>query len=299
MEWVAALNRTIDFIEGHLTSRISAKDCAREAGISEFYLQRGFRIITGLSLGEYIRNRRLYCAALEIINSQRSILDIALNWQYDTAESFTKAFSRFHGATPSQVRAAGRSSRLITSFLPVHISIQVTGGGKMEYEIAELEGFTVVGFEREFSFTDSYQKIPEFWDEISRKHLERVYAGQNASTPEERAVVENNIGEFGVCIDDTGDGTFRYLIAGKYEGGAVPNGMKLFDIPGGIWAKFRATGALPSALQDVNTRVFKEWLPANPEWETIGLCTVEWYSKGDPDSDSYKSEVWLPVKKRK
>ena len=114
MEWTEALNRTIAFAEAHLRERLTVADLANEAGISAFHLQRGFRIITGFSLGEYVRNRRLYCAALEIANTERSILDIALDFQYETAESFTKAFSRFHGSTPSQVRSAG-AKKICTS----------------------------------------------------------------------------------------------------------------------------------------------------------------------------------------
>lgn len=78
MEWTEALNRTIAFAEAHLRSRLTVADLAKAAGISAFHLQRGFRIITGFSLGEYVRNRRLYCATLEIANTERSILDIAL-----------------------------------------------------------------------------------------------------------------------------------------------------------------------------------------------------------------------------
>lgn len=301
MEWVTALNRTIGFIEKNLKARICAEDCAREAGISEFYLQTGFRIITGFSLGEYIRNRRLYSAALEIADTDRSILDIALDFQYETPESFAKAFRRFHGSTPSQIRAAGAGqfASLVTSFLPVSISIHVTGGSTVDYEVAALTGFTIIGFEREFSFEDSYSAIPKFWDEVCESHLKKIWFGKKPETPQEQAIAENGIGEFGICIDDAGGGKFRYLIAGRYTGGAVPEGMKTFDVPAGDWAKFRAEGPLPDSLQKVNTYVFREWLPGNPDWDTAGQCSVEWYSKGCPSDPGYKSEIWIPVNRRK
>lgn len=301
MKWVTSLNRMFSFIEGNLKKRISAADCAREAGISEFYLQTGFRIITGFSLGEYIRNRRLYCAALEIADTKRSILDIALDYQYETAESFTKAFRRFHGSTPSQVRAAGNGqfAQLVTSFLPVTISIHITGGNTVDYEVSSLKGFTVIGFEREFSFDDSYNGIPKFWDEVGMKYSKKLWNGKKPETPQEQAILENKIGEFGICIDDIGGGKFRYLIAGRYMGGDVPEGMKTFDIPAGDWAKFHAEGALPDSLQKVNTYIFREWLPGNSEWEAAGLCNIEWYSEGNPAAADYKSKIWLPVKRRK
>ncbi|MDE5614881.1 MAG: AraC family transcriptional regulator [Treponemataceae bacterium] len=301
MEWTEALNRTIAFAEAHLRERLTVADLAKAAGISSFHLQRGFRIITGFSLGEYVRNRRLYCAALEVAGTERSILDIALDFQYETAESFTKAFSRFHGSTPSQVRSAGakKSALPVTPFLPVTISIHVTGGNKMDYEVVAVKGFTVIGFEREFPFEHSYTTVPKFWDEISERYLDRLWGGKTPETPQEKAVMEHGIGEFGICIDGADNGKFRYLIAGAYKGGHVPDGMTTFDVPTGDWAKFRAVGPLPGSLQAVNTRVFKEWLPGNPDWEAAGQCNIEWYSTGDPNSPGYQSEIWLPVKRRK
>ena len=164
MEWTEALNRTIAFVESHLRKRLTMVDLAKEAGISIFHLQRGFRIITGFSLGEYVRTRRLYCAALAIATTDRRTLDIALDFQYETAESFTKAFCRFHGSTPSQVRSASakKFALPITLFLPVTISIHVTGGNKMDYEVMTVKGFTLIGFEREFPFGDSYTTLPQF-----------------------------------------------------------------------------------------------------------------------------------------
>ena len=301
MEWTEALNRTIAFVESHLRKRLTMVDLAKEAGISIFHLQRGFRIITGFSLGEYVRNRRLYCAALEIATTERSILDIALDFQYETAESFTKAFCRFHGSTPSQVRSASakKFALPITLFLPVTISIHVTGGSKMDYEVEVVNGFTVIGFEREFPFENSYAAVPKFWDEIKEQYFKGLWGGKTPETPQEKAVMKHGIGEFGVCIDGANNGRFRYLIAGVYKGGDVPDGMTTFDVPAGDWAKFCAVGPLPDSLQSVNTRVFKEWLPGNPDWEAAGQCNIEWYSTGDPDSSSYQSEIWLPVKRRK
>lgn len=301
MKWTEALNRTIAFAEAHLRERLTVADLANAAGISAFHLQRGFQIITGFSLGEYVRNRRLYCAALEVAGTERSILDIALDFQYETAESFTKAFNRFHGSTPSQVRSAGakKSALPITPFLPVTISIHVIGGNRMDYEVTAVKGFTVIGFEREFPFEDSYTTVPKFWDEISGRYFDRLWGGKTPETPQEKAVIEYGIGEFGVCIDGADDGKFRYLIAGVYKGGDVPNGMTTFDVPAGDWAKFRAIGPLPGSLQAVNTRVFKEWLPGNPDWEAADQCNIEWYSNGDPNSPDYQSEIWLPVRRRK
>ncbi len=168
----------------------------------------------------------------------------------------------------------------------------------MDYVVSKVFGFKVIGFEKVFSVETAYEKIPKFWDEICEKHCQNIYAGKEPETPEEKAIVANCVGEYGVCIDDVGEGKFRYLIAGKYCGGEVPDGMTLFDIPAGDWAKFKSIGALPNALQSLNTRIFKTWLPGNPDYEMNGNCNIEWYScDGNKTDDNYESAIWIPVKR--
>jgi AraC-like DNA-binding protein len=62
-----------------------------------------------MTVGEYIRNRRLTKAALELLQPESRILDVAMRYQYDTQESFSKAFTRFHGISPSKVQPAESS----------------------------------------------------------------------------------------------------------------------------------------------------------------------------------------------
>ena len=124
----------------------------------------------------------------------------------------------------------------------------------------------VIGFQREFSYESSYAEIPKFWDEICEKYAANVYAGNAPANAYEQALVDNCIGEYGVCIDDLCGDRFRYLIAGKYTGGEVPEGMVLYEFPRGDWAVFDCVGPMPETLQSLNTRIFREWLPGNPDY---------------------------------
>ena len=252
--------------------------------------------MTGYGIGEYIRNRRLYLAALDLKETKDKVIDIALRYCYETPESFAKAFSRFHGATPSQVR----SGASVTTFLPLTIKLSVHGGEQMDYKITPMFPFKVIGFQRVFDNETAYAEIPKYWDEICEKYASNVYAGNAPANPYEQALVDNCIGEYGVCIDDIGEGKFRYLIAGRYTGGNVPEGMVVYEFPRGEWAVFNCIGPIPEALQAVNTRIFREWLPGNPEYELCGNANVEWYDcvngeKNDPD---YHSAIWVPVKRK-
>ena len=297
MDWLACVRMAIDFMEEHLREDIGVAEAARQAYVSPFFLQRGFSLMTGCGLGEYLRSRRLYEAALDLQRTDDKVIDIALRYGYDTPESFAKAFSRFHGLTPSQARAGQGPIR---AFLPLKISVTVQGGSQMDYKIAPMFPFRVIGFERELDSETAYAEIPKFWDEICEKYASNVYAGNAPANPCERAVAENCIGEYGVCIDDAGPGRFRYLIAGRYAGGEVPEGMALCEFPRGEWAVFPCIGPVPEAIQSVNTRIFTEWLPGNPDYELRGNATVEWYDcvNGEKTDADYRSAVWLPVKRK-
>lgn len=166
----------------------------------------------------------------------------------------------------------------------------------MDYAVEEMKGFKVIGFAREFSFETSYQEIPGFWDEYAKAHRQLFSAKRPPENETEQVICDCKIGEYGVCIDDTGaEGKFRYLIAGIYEGGPVPEGMAAYEFPDMKWAKFRCAGSMPGALQSVNTRIFKEWLPGNPEYKIAMGANIEWYSEGDMSAADYESGIWIPV----
>ena len=97
----------------------------------------------------------------------------------------------------------------------------------LDFITETMDEFTVIGFEREFAFDQGYQLIPKYWDEITQISKPVLCQGKKPETEIEKAICENRIGEFGVCIDEQGQNTFRYMIAGRYKGGAVPEGMKL------------------------------------------------------------------------
>lgn len=112
----------------------------------------------------------------------------------------------------------------------------------------------------------------------------------------EQVICDCMVGEYGVCISGEEEkGTFRYLIAGTYVGGVVPENMVTYSFPDMEWAKFSCTGSMPGALQSVNTRIFREWLPGNPDYKIAMGIDVEWYSKGDISAPDYESAIWIPV----
>ena len=86
------------------------------------------------------------------------------------------------------------------------------------------------------------------------------------------------------------------MIGGKYNGGSVPKGMELYEVPALEWAIFNVVGPMPGALQSVNSKIYKEWLP-NSEYSISAGIDIEWYSDGDTQDANYQSAIWIPIKK--
>ena len=297
MEWLSSIQKAIQVLEQHLLEENGAQLAARASALSLFYLERGFRMMTGFSIGEYVRFRRLYLAALEVLSGNEKIIDLAFKYGYETPESFTKAFTRFHGLSPLQLKKEPRKIRV---FLPLKIEITIRGGNEMDFTVEKLPAFQVIGFQKEFAFDTAYQEIPKFWDEMYEKYAQPMLMGKAPETAIERAFWENHIGEFGVCVDDERmDGHFSYMIAGKWQEGEVPAGMATYRLPEMTWAKFPCMGPMPGALQSVNTKIFQEWLPNNPDYEIALGANIEWYSPEGSNQDAdYQSAIWVPVKKK-
>ena len=197
-----------------------------------------------------------------------------LNDSDGQGKGFTKAFQKFHRITPSQAREPGAPLR---SFAPLHIKITMEGGTMLDYRIVEKAPFTIVGVKRPFNSDTSYQEIPKFWNEW-------LAQGDNRSI----------MGTFGVCLDMKGK-DFDYWIADLYcPWKDIPEGCETRVIPGSSWAEFPCTMA---TLQDTNTKIWSEWLPALQGYSIAGEYDIEVYLPPEEGSDDMKVLICVPIKK--
>ncbi len=286
MEWTEALKSSVSYMEEHLLEELHAEDVARQVNMSEYYFQKGFSLVTGYTIGEYIRNRRLYLAALELLAGTDKVIDIAYKYGYETPESFSKAFKRFHGVGPAQIKS---KPSYIQPFQPLVIKLSVEGGRKMDVRFEKMDSFQIVGKKKEFTSDNGYLEIPKYWCEWYKD-----------SEKEMKDSGSNTCGKYGICISKGGK-NFDYYIAGDYQGTPAENGYQVVEIPAHNWAKFRCVGPLPGAFQSVNTRIFSEWLPGNDKYEiddTTGPINVEMYTEGDMSATDYVCEIWIPVREK-
>jgi len=288
MGWIEGIGDAIGFIEANITGDLTIEDIAKKVFLSPFYFQKGFAMLCGFTVGEYIRQRRLTLAGSALVSSDERIIDLALKYGYDSPDSFTKAFIRFHGVTPTAARKEGA---MLRSFAPLKIKFKLEGGCMMDYKIVEKDAFTVAGVSRTFQYETAKAEIPRFWSEHFQSGNGKRVCGM-----------------YGICIDgEKGADSFEYLIADDYDPsiptGEVSGGYMTKTIPKHTWAVFACRGPLPQSLQTVNENIFSEWLPNCKDYEIAAGYNVEMYTdvhdypNGNQD-EHYYSEIWIPVRKK-
>lgn len=275
--WIEGIQEAIEYIEDNLTEELNIHEIADKACVSAFHFQRIFNVLCGFTVGEYIRNRRLSLAGLELTKANAKVIDVAIKYGYDSPDSFTRAFTKFHGIAPSAARVKGAK---LKSFARLRVKLSLEGGTMLDYKIVEKAQFTVMGKARGFNSDTSYEEIPKFWEEHMTNGDDKVVSGM-----------------YGICFDSDGK-NFVYMIADNYiPWDEVPEGYETKVIPAATWAVFPCKGPLPKALQDVNTKIWSEWLPSCKEYKLAGNYTIELYAPPAANPDEDYSEIWIPVKK--
>lgn len=286
MEWLDRLNQAIGYIEQNLDSEINYDHLARIACCSTFHFQRMFSYIANVPLSEYIRRRRMSTAALELQNSDIKILDLSLKYGYESPTSFNRAFQNVHGVSPSAARAEGVS---LKAYPRMSFQITIKGEVEMNYRIEKKEAFRIVGVKEHLDMTveESMERVPQFWAETLQSGMFEVVCKLSNQEP---------CGVLGVSTCMNGK-DFDYYIACASDMKTTENTCE-YEIPAATWAIFECIGPMPLAMQDLQKRVVAEWLPTSG-YEYADAPDIEVYPEGDTLSPGYRSEIWLPVIKKK
>lgn len=243
----------------------------------------------GITLGDYIRNRRLTLAGNELCVSETKVIDIALKYGYESPESFTRAFTKFHGITPSEAKKDGSK---LKSFSRLTVKITLSGGNIMDYKIVEKEAFDIIEKVETHTVENSEnaKSIPDFW---TRSH-------KNGTVKTLTELTTDSTYIFGVCYGNLPENakTFDYSIAAKCdENTEIPEGFRKSTIPARTWAVFECKGAMPKAMQDMWHKIVSEFFPISGYKPTYEM-DIEAYTEGNMGSHDYRSEIWVPVVKK-
>ncbi len=280
MDWITGLNKTMDYIEAHLSGEIDYEQLARLACCSSYHYQRMFAYMAGVSLGEYIRRRRMSVAAADLQGGEK-VLEVALKYGYQSPTAFNRAFQSVHGLPPSALRETGAS---VKAFPPLHFTITIKGVEQMEYRIEKREPFRVVGVSIAIDkdMEKNFDKIPPFWGKAAADGVIEKLAGMMDAQP---------MGILGVCAC-TGEEEWRYWIAAAST--RQDAALEEFTVPAATWAVFPGSGTNQS-IQELERRVLTEWLPSSG-YEYGNAPDIEVYLNADPQNSKY--EVWIPVVKK-
>jgi len=292
MDWITGIQKAVDYVEAHITEAIDYEEVAKQAYSSSFHFQRVFSILCGFTLGDYIRMRRLTLAGIEIASSGIRVIDVAFKYGYDTPESFSRAFTRFHGVSPSQAKQGGAA---LKSFSPLSVKLVLDGGNTMNYRIETKGAFQIICKKKHLPSKAemTVEEISPFWQECSTDGTIPALC---------KYIPEDNI--FKNCIvgasfgKDASDAEFPYAIGAHYNRMPVTDaGLAVEEIPAHTYVVFPCVGKMPEAIQKLYQQICTEFFPSS-EYQPCGGTDFEAYPSADVTDPNYTCEIWVAVEKK-
>lgn len=284
MEWLKKLGKAIDYIEDNLDKEISYDEAARIACCSPYYFQRVFSYVSGVSLAEYIRRRKMTQAAFELQRADSRVIDVALKYGYYSPTSFNRAFQNVHGITPTAAKLGGN---VLQAYPSIQFKIEITGGSAMAYRIVKKPPLRIVGIRIPLTsdMEENLRIVPEFWKaSLQGKQFLEICSLSNG---EPRGIL-------GISVYKNPKEIYYYI--GVAVNSPAPAGMYGFEIPAATWVIFDNNGRFKEDVQSVFKRFYMEWLPFSgyqyaelPDIEVYPICS------GQPVNGH--SEVWIAVVK--
>ena len=293
MDLLTQLNRAMVYVEEHIRDDIKLADVSSVTMYSEYHFGRLFYYIAEMPLSEYIRKRKLSLAAMDLQSGSDKVIDLAVMYGYDSADSFTRAFVKQHGVTPTAARKSGVELKI---FPPINFQIKIRGVQKMNWRIEQKEAFEVFGIERIFN-NDETTKVPGFWDECHEN-------GSYEKLFDDAKGVRSNPPKPGICTVyavcgyyETEEKTFPYMICASKTKGCKTDGYKIAQIPKTTWAVFRSDESdnVGIHISQLFNRAYSEWLPSSG-YDKVAGPDIEMF--GVAKNGKFFEEVWIPVKKK-
>ena len=292
---IQLIQQAICYMEEHILDDISYVEVARSLHMSSYNFHRTFSFIVGMTANEYIRNRRLTLAAQDLQTTDISVINAAYKYGYESPESFSKAFSRFHGSTPKQAKRKGAKLHL---FNPLVIKIKLEGGSIMDYRIEHRESqqflALVRAFPNEISNDDNDHSIPDFWTECWDKNL---------IDPMKLLRVEGKRDLYGLCSPLKDNEThFNYGIGIMVDENTdtaelehfTKNGYVIWETKPADYAVFKCVGPDGDCLGETWSKFFKEFVPQTGYTQTDDTDYEIYFEKGE---SGVFCELWVPVMK--
>ncbi|WP_055107907.1 AraC family transcriptional regulator [Paenibacillus ihumii] len=290
MDLLKNMNDAMRYIEEQLAEEIDLKEVARRAACSEYHFKRMFSFLAGIPLSEYIRRRRLTSAAFELRDGGVKVIDAAIKYGYSSPDAFSRAFQSLHGITPSEARSGSYS---LKAYPRMTFQLSIQGGSEMNYRIVEKEAFNIVGLMKRVPivFHGVNPEIAAMWESLDPELIGQLKALSNIE-PGGLISASANFSED--RMEERG-GLDHYIGAATTK--ACPDHLTQLPVAASTWAVFEAVGPFPDTLQNVWGRIYSEWFPSS-SYELAPGPEILWNEGKDTSSQTYRSEIWIPVIKK-
>lgn len=289
MDSLKHMNGALAYIESRLADEIEMAEVAKAALCSEYHFTRMFSFLAGIPLSEYVRRRRLTLAAAELQGSDAKVIDVAVKYGYSSPDAFARAFQQLHGIAPSEARKPGAP---LKAYPPMTFRLTIQGGSEMNYRIVDKEAFRVVGIGRRVPivFNGVNPDIAAMWASLDE---EKIASLKQLSNVEPAGLVSASTNFSEGRMEEKG-GLDHYIgVATTRE---CPERFDALEVAASTWAVFEAVGPFPETLQSVWGRIYSEWFPTSG-YELAPGPEMLWNESKDTSSPTYRSEIWMPVKK--
>ncbi|MGI6629766.1 MAG: AraC family transcriptional regulator [Bacillota bacterium] len=283
------LNHVMDYIEDHLTGDLSLETISAYAGVSDYHFRQIFFYLSGLTLSEYVKNRKLSEANKDLLNGEK-VTDVAFKYGYQSLDGFTRAFKKWSGFLPSDVIKKGMSK----SFPKLSFIITVKGGISMEFRIEEKPAFNLVGVSKRvpMQFKGVNKEIVKLAESITEEQREAMHALQNIEPYE----IVNASWDAEANFQKE-EGYLTHLIGVLTTENQVSDLLEKVPVQACTWAVFPNEGPFPSTLQETMAKTYAEWLPSS-DYELINAPTFSFTKMDQHKKDYAYSEIWIPVRKK-
>ncbi|RBP57007.1 AraC family transcriptional regulator [Alkalibaculum bacchi] len=290
MDSLSSMNNAMVYIDEHLTEDIDYSEVSKIAYCSEYHFRRMFSFLSGISLSEYIRRRRLTLAALDLKDRDLKIIDVAVKYSYNSADSFSRAFHSMHGILPSEARSENTQ---LKAYPQMTFQLSIKGGCEMNYRIIEKEAFKLVGFKK---------RVPIIFEGVNPEIAKMTELLVPEVIKELKSL--SNVEPIGIISASTNFSEGRMEENGRldhYIGVATSSDetaeFDVLEIEASTWAVFESIGPFPETLQNIWGRIYSEWFPSSGYEAAIGP-EILWNESPDTENPKHRSEIWIPVKKK-
>ncbi|SHJ83302.1 transcriptional regulator, AraC family [Clostridium cavendishii DSM 21758] len=270
MDWIETIRKALNFIEDEISnSKLSIELIAQHVYVSESHFARAFNILTGFTLSEYIRNRRLSISGELLNKTDLSIIDVAFKVGYESPEAFSKAFKRFHGVNPSE----GRNAKL-KEFYPLHVTLILTQERPLTWTIEDKKAIFLSGTTTVVNYENSYE-------------TEYIWPQSEAD------------GYIDKCFNFAG---FKALVGVSVDKGYTIKAMcdkkspeTTCIIPPNKWVIFPCHGDIPEHISRVWSQIYTNWMPTN-DYKLNDYPMLEVYFENEDGYDD--CEIWISIENK-